>query len=207
MISLLNNADPTLVLDITISDHSVHFLDIFMAKGLRWNLYNYALDTSVYSKPDNINYHLLLPFHSSLPLSTRTGFIASEARRATCISSSFEAALSFTTSFAVYLRARGHPLDIIVRQLAKIDYSKRHEYLDLAVVTNAPLHCFSHQPKRYKPTDQRIVNLVLPYRPELARLRLAKTLSDLLSPFGIKPRQSWMLGGKRLGNLLGMQYP
>jgi hypothetical protein len=208
LISALNSADSTLSLDITVSDTSVHFLDILISKGPRWNCNNYALDTAVYTKPDDINYHLYLPFATALPLPTRIGFIASEARRATCISSSLESALAFTERFAEHLLARGHPIDLITRQLTKVDYNLRHEYL--AVIEEdspPPLHCFSHQLTRRKLMDSRIVTCVLPFKPEFAHLQISKPLNTALKDHGIRVITAWKRGNARLGNILRMQYP
>jgi hypothetical protein len=154
-----------------VSDtHRAVFLDLVVSKGARWESSGHILlDCCVHTKPNSL--HLYIPHSSCHPRGATSGFISGEARRYVCLCSAHDDALNQCLVFARALRARGYPLATIVRELCKIDYSRRLEYLRLAppsptVVVN-----------KRSMSDTRTVAFVVPYTPTVARWGIGQALS------------------------------
>ena len=193
----LNNANECLKLDITTSNDSVNYLDMTISKSSRWQSSNHLqLDLQPYEKP--MNNYLYIPFSSCHPRSSLIGFIAAEARRFVIISSSLEAALAASERFAQRLLSRGYPIATIVKQLSKIKYSERLNYINSSTGTN----------NRSTPThQQRITPLILPYSPALRCLNINHIITEQLSRFyWINPLLAWS-NNRNLNQVLKRNHP
>lgn len=182
LIADLNSAHPSITVTTACDPTHAVFLDMEISKGARWEASGHVLlDCKVHTKPNSL--HLYIPYSSSHPRGAVTGFIAGEARRFVCLCTAIEDAREQCLAFAKALHARGYPLDVIVRQLCKIDYGSRMVYLKLAQAqppsgstssVNATSTGAALIPAGI--TEPRTVAFVLPFTPASARWGIGEAL-------------------------------
>jgi hypothetical protein len=122
----MNSCDSQLKVNPSVSEYSVQFLDLVVAKGARY-LSEHKLDLSVYQKP--MHAFLYLPPSSSHPPHTIKAWIRAELARFIRNSSSLSSYLSVRGAFFSRLIDRGYTTDELVPIFSSISYDQRAQLL------------------------------------------------------------------------------
>ena len=178
LLQRLNSAHHCIRLEPSFSQQSVHFLDVTISKGRRWQQSGCLLDTCLYEKPTNrFTYIPWTSYHSE---AARTGYISGEARRYVMLSSSEEDALEAARRFTDRLRARGYPMDTVLKELGKVQYKRRQEYI------------FSDSRSGQTVDDTRTVPFILPQCPLSLDLGIGDIIKRHLRPLRhLRPVIAW----------------
>ena len=174
----LGSAHPSIRLEPTYSLSTVHFLDITISKGRRWAQTQCQLDTCVYEKPTNR--FTYIPWSSYHSTSAKTGYISGEARRYVMLSSAEDDALAAARRFTERLRARGYPMDTILKELGKVQYGRRTAYI------------FGDNRTQRRRDDTRVVPFVMPQCPLALDLGVGDIIKQHLQPYRhVRPLIAW----------------
>lgn len=122
----LQSMEKNIKLEFNDSDRTATFLDITFFKGTRFDS-SRILDTKVHQK--QLNMYLYIPYNSSHPDKSKSGFITAELKRYVRNTSTFDDYLETKKLLWTRLRARGYPPDFLTKAFAKVKFSTRSQLL------------------------------------------------------------------------------
>ena len=122
----INKLHPTIKVTLKYSNNEIDFMDMTMYKGNRF-ITTGKFDTKVYQKPHNA--YLYIAFDSNHPEHNPAALIKTELIRYVRICSDIENFNFIKSLFYSRLRDRKFSIEFLDKEMEKVQYSQRTEYL------------------------------------------------------------------------------